>query len=178
MYNGYELTWWYNTQQKRCESTFIALTNVFDYVTWLCLRSVLFLLFAVCLDDGCFFFPFPIHEIFWILFVILRGSIGFQLFFLILPGNDDEGCPLTTQDNTMGCPRFRGSFRPPRWYITWLKNLWHFAPILPDSAGLCICFLTLSGNDVCWVIQWLQRLSFTIFLVILMCLLVPGKYLC
>lgn len=35
---------------------------------------------------------------------------------------------------------------------------WHLAPILPDSAGLCICFLTLSGNDVCWVAQVLQRI--------------------
>lgn len=33
---------------------------------------------------------------------------------------------------------------------------WRLAAILPDSAGLCICFLTLSGNDVCWVTLLLQ----------------------
>ncbi len=36
---------------------------------------------------------------------------------------------------------------------------WRLAVILPDSAGLCICFLTLSGNDVCWVTSLLQGLS-------------------
>lgn len=34
---------------------------------------------------------------------------------------------------------------------------WRLAAILPDSAGLCICFLTLSGNDVCWVTSLLQE---------------------
>jgi len=33
---------------------------------------------------------------------------------------------------------------------------WRLAAILPDSAGLCICFLTLSGNDVCWVTSLLR----------------------
>lgn len=35
-------------------------------------------------------------------------------------------------------------------------DFWHLTPILPGSAGLCICFLTLSGNDVCWVAHLLQ----------------------
>lgn len=36
------------------------------------------------------------------------------------------------------------------------SHFWHLALILPGSAGLCICFLTLSGNDVCWVTHLLQ----------------------
>lgn len=41
-----------------------------------------------------------------------------------------------------------GNINPHRWYL---------AAILPDSAGLYICFLTLSGNDVCWVTSSLQE---------------------
>lgn len=73
--------------------------------------------------------------------------------FLILPGNDDDGCPRTSGSDTseeLCLSKNTGVNNPHE------DDFWHLAPILPGSAGLCICFLTLSGNDVCWVAHLLQ----------------------